>query len=50
MRPDGRKPDELRLVKIQRDFLKHAEGSVYIEAGILYWFVLPVSRTRYQLF
>jgi len=33
MRPDGRKPDELRLVKIQRDFLKHAEGSVYIEAG-----------------
>lgn len=33
MRPDGRKPDELRSVKIQRDFLKHAEGSVYIEAG-----------------
>lgn len=33
MRPDGRKPDELRLVKIQRDFLKHAEGSVYIEVG-----------------
>ena len=33
MRPDGRKPDELRLVKIKRDFLKHAEGSVYIEVG-----------------
>ena len=39
MRPDGRKPDELRLVKIQRDFLKHAEGSVYIEVGVV---CLPV--------
>lgn len=33
MRPDGRKPDELRPVKIKRDYLKHAEGSVLIEVG-----------------
>jgi ribonuclease PH len=32
-RVDGRKPDELRDVKIQRDFLPHAEGSVLIEMG-----------------
>ncbi|MEK6692940.1 MAG: ribonuclease PH [Nitrospirota bacterium] len=33
MRPDGRKPDELRPVKITRNFIKHAEGSVLIEIG-----------------
>jgi ribonuclease PH len=33
MRPDGRKPEELRPVRIQRDFLKHAEGSVCVEIG-----------------
>lgn len=33
MRPDGRKPEELRLVKIERDYLKYAEGSVLIEVG-----------------
>lgn len=33
MRPDGRKPDELREVKITRNFLKTAEGSVLIEMG-----------------
>lgn len=33
MRIDGRKADELRPVKITRDFIKHAEGSVLIEIG-----------------
>ncbi len=33
MRPDGRKPDELREIKITRNFLKTAEGSVLIDAG-----------------
>lgn len=33
MRPDGRKPDELRPVKITRRYLKHPEGSVLIEMG-----------------
>jgi ribonuclease PH len=32
-RIDGRKPDELRSVKITRNFNKHAEGSVLIEMG-----------------
>ncbi|MCX7668265.1 MAG: ribonuclease PH, partial [Atribacterota bacterium] len=33
MRNDGRKPDELRPISIQRNYLKYAEGSVFIEAG-----------------
>jgi ribonuclease PH len=33
VRPSGRKPDELRAVRIQRGFTKHAEGSVLIEFG-----------------
>lgn len=33
MRPDGRKNDELRQVKITRGFIKNAEGSVLIELG-----------------
>jgi ribonuclease PH len=33
MRPDGRKNDELREVRISRNFLKTAEGSVLIEMG-----------------
>ncbi len=32
-RPDGRGPNALRPVKITRDYLKHAEGSVLIEIG-----------------
>ncbi len=32
-RVDGRKPDEIREVTIQRNFLPHAEGSVLIEMG-----------------
>ena len=33
MRPDGRKRDELRKVKIKRNYIKPAEGSVLIEIG-----------------
>ena len=33
LRPDGRARDELRPVKITRDFIKWAEGSVLIEMG-----------------
>ncbi len=32
-RSDGRKPESLRPVKIIRNYLKHAEGSVLIEMG-----------------
>ena len=33
IRPDGRKPDQLRNIKIIRNFLKYPAGSVWIEAG-----------------
>jgi ribonuclease PH len=33
MRPDGRKPDEMRVITITPDFSKYAEGSVLITAG-----------------
>ena len=33
MRLDGRKRNELRPVKLSRNFIKHAEGSVLIEMG-----------------
>jgi ribonuclease PH len=33
MRPDGRRTDELRNIKITRKFIKNAEGSVLIEMG-----------------
>jgi ribonuclease PH len=32
-RPDGRRPDQLRDVKITRKWLDHAEGSVLVEFG-----------------
>lgn len=32
-RIDGRQPDQLRPVKITRNFIQHAEGSVLIEVG-----------------
>ncbi len=32
-RPDGRKNDELRPIKLTRNFIKTAEGSVFIEMG-----------------
>lgn len=32
-RPDGRRPDQLRPVKITRQYLKHPEGSCLIEVG-----------------
>ena len=33
MRADGRKADELRKIKITRNYIKSAEGSVLIEMG-----------------
>ena len=33
VRTDGRKPDEIRPIKITRDYIQHAEGSVLIELG-----------------
>ena len=33
MRIDGRKAEEMRPVKVDRGFLKHAEGSLFIEVG-----------------
>ena len=33
MRPSKRRPDELRAVKIERNFTKHAEGSVLVSFG-----------------
>ena len=33
MRPSGRKPDELRAVRLTRGYTRHAEGSVLVEFG-----------------
>ncbi len=33
MRPSGRQPDELRQIRIERNFTRHAEGSVLIRCG-----------------
>ena len=33
MRPGGRKPDQLREVRLTRGFTRHAEGSVLVEFG-----------------
>lgn len=33
MRPDGRKNDELRPIKIEKNFIKNADGSVLIKLG-----------------
>ena len=33
MRPSGRRPDELRPVRLQRRYTKHAEGSVLVQFG-----------------
>lgn len=33
MRPSGRRPDQLREVRITRQYTKHAEGSVLVEFG-----------------
>jgi ribonuclease PH len=32
-RPSGRRPDELRAVRLQRGYTRHAEGSVLVEFG-----------------
>jgi ribonuclease PH len=33
MRPSNRQPDEMRAIRITRNYTKHAEGSVLIEFG-----------------
>ncbi|MEN2994272.1 MAG: ribonuclease PH [Thermodesulfovibrio sp.] len=33
MRPDGRRNDELRAIKIEKNFIKNADGSVLIQLG-----------------
>src|SRR5215510_7835896 len=33
MRPSGRRPDELRVLRITRGYTRHAEGSVLVEFG-----------------
>jgi len=33
MRPSGRQPEELRPIRLTREFTKHAEGSVLVEFG-----------------
>jgi ribonuclease PH len=33
MRPSGRKPDQMRAVRITRGYTRHAEGSVLVEFG-----------------
>ena len=33
MRPSGRKPDQMRAVRIARSYTRHAEGSVLVEFG-----------------
>ena len=33
MRPSGRSPDQLREIKLTRDYTCHAEGSVLVEFG-----------------
>ena len=33
MRPSGRQPDQLRQIEFQRNFTKHAEGSVLVAYG-----------------
>ncbi len=33
IRPDGRKPDQIREIKLTRPYQKHAEGSVLVEMG-----------------
>ena len=46
MRADGRKADELRRIKITRNYIKSAEGSVLIEMGIPGFSARLPSKTR----
>jgi ribonuclease PH len=42
LRKDGRKPDELRKVHIERGFYSHAEGSVFIKMGLT-WVIVACT-------
>ena len=45
-RVDGRRPDAMRPITIQRHYIKHAEGSVLITTGIPGSFALLLFRIR----
>ena len=49
-RVDGRAADELRPLKMQRDYLKFAEGSVLIEVGTPGYCVAPVWKKKCRRF
>ena len=44
MRPSQRLPDQLRPLTIERNFTRHAEGSVLIRMGDTHVLYPPVSR------
>ena len=50
MRIDQRALDQLREVKITRNYTRYAEGSVLVEFGHTKFFVLQVSITQCHVF
>jgi ribonuclease PH len=49
-RSDGRKPEEMRPVKVRTGYLKHAEGSALIEAGDTRVLCAATVETRLPFF
>ena len=47
---DNRKFDQMRFVKITRNYLKYAEGSVLIEVGIPKLSVQPLLKKEFRHF
>jgi len=47
MRPDGRENGQLREVRVTREFLKTAEGSVLFEMAIPRWICSASVRMRF---
>ncbi|MGE0434268.1 MAG: ribonuclease PH [Planctomycetota bacterium] len=45
-RPDGRRPDELRPIEIQRHFLRHVPGSVLVSFGDTRVIVTAIAEER----
>ena len=50
MRPGGRRPDELRPVRLQRHYTKHAEGSVLVQFGDTHVLCTASVEERVPLF
>lgn len=46
MRPDGRKPDQLRTTTLERNFAKFAEGSCFIKMGDTHVLVTATVEDR----